>query len=76
MVGDNLINREDSCKFGRPGEGSRNQESPPQIGRVGTFARVLLFCLEFPRVKQQTRNSKGFFKNVYPQTLVFRLLVE
>ena len=37
MIGDNLINRENSCKVGRPGEGSRNPESPAQIGRVGTF---------------------------------------
>ena len=38
MIGD-LINREDSCKVGRPGEMSRNQESPTQIGRAGTFAK-------------------------------------
>ena len=42
MIGDNLINREDSCKVGRPREGSRNRESPAQIGRVGTFGIISL----------------------------------
>ena len=37
MIGDNLINWEDSCKLGRPGEELQNQESPAQIGTVGTF---------------------------------------
>ena len=31
MIGDNLINREDSCKVRRLGEGSQNWESPTQI---------------------------------------------
>ena len=38
MIGDNLINWEDNCKVRRPGEGSRNRESPDQFERVGTFA--------------------------------------
>ena len=42
MIGDNLINREDSCKIGTPGEGSRNREFPAQIERVGTFERAMI----------------------------------
>ena len=46
MKGDYLINREDSCKVGRPGEGSRNREPPAQIGRVGTFDFVQATCFK------------------------------
>ena len=41
MIGDNLVNRKDSCKVGRPGEGSRNRESLAEIGRIGTFVSYL-----------------------------------
>ena len=49
MIGDNLINREDSCKVGRPAKGSQIRESPAQIRRVGTFAHcwhILQFNLK------------------------------
>ena len=42
MIGHNLINREDNCKIGRPGEGSQNREFPAQIERVGTFERAMI----------------------------------
>ena len=38
MIGENLTNREDSCKVGRLGERSQNRKSPSQTGRAGTFA--------------------------------------
>ena len=41
MIGDNLINREDSCRVGRPGKGPRNRRYPAQIGKIGTFVKVI-----------------------------------
>ena len=34
MIGDNLINREDSCKVGRPGENRESTKSGREIGSL------------------------------------------
>ena len=43
MIGDNLINWENSCKVWRPRKVLRNRDSPTQIGRVETFVWYFIY---------------------------------